>query len=61
MRRRFRWIYIITYLSGTEYRGDCPRWAAEPILGEHTITRVRTLWIGPEWHCPQCETGTHSV
>lgn len=58
MKARMRNVYIAT-VGDTEWRGDCPAWAAG-FKGQDVKVRIeRHLWIGPAWRC-HCKPGSHS-
>ena len=54
MKLRKGWLII--WPDGTEWEGDCPKWAAAPIMPGAVLRPVRILGSGRE-PCPTCELG----
>jgi hypothetical protein len=50
--------WLIIWPDGTEWKGDCPRWAASPIMAGARLVPMRILGKG-RWPCPECIHGTH--
>jgi hypothetical protein len=55
MRMRKGW--LVVWPDGTEWRGDCPKWAAVPATPGSRVVPIRILG-GSKWPCPACEHGT---
>lgn len=47
----------IVWPDGTEWLGDCPQWAAGPLMEGATIEPIRIMGTG-RWPCPACMHGT---
>lgn len=56
MKLRKGWKII--WADGTEWIGDCARWAAAPIMPGARRESTRILGTG-KWPCPECMHGTH--
>ena len=59
MKKRMRTVWTVTWSDGTQWRGDCPHWAAQPLPEGATLTSERVMWLGPAWHCTACAHGLH--
>lgn len=56
MKTRKGWLVI--WADGTEWRGDCPKWASEPLPEGARLQPIRIM--GPRrWDCPGCDFGNH--
>lgn len=56
MKLRKAWRYIIRTADGTDWFGNCPNWANEPLPEGATLTRQRVLALGTPKPCtyPTC-------
>ena len=54
---RMRKGWMVVWPGGTEWIGDCPRWAAAPLMPGSVVRPVRILGTG-KWPCPACIHGT---
>lgn len=55
MKMRKGWKII--WEDGTEWIGDCARWAAAPLTPGARLESIRILG-GAKWPCPGCLHGT---
>lgn len=56
MKMRKGWRVI--WPDGTEWDGDCPKWAAQPLMPGARVISIRILGEGQN-DCPGCLTGHH--
>lgn len=54
MKARRGW--LITWPDGTTWYGDCPRWAAGPLMPGATVTPCR-IYGAARWPCSGCLYG----
>jgi hypothetical protein len=56
MRVRKGWRII--WPDGTEWDGDCAKWAREPVMPGARVIPIRIMGSGSS-ACPGCATGSH--
>lgn len=56
MKGRFAWRWTLRYTDGSTWHGTCPKWAAQPVPPNATLTRERVMAVGKRVPCifPPC-------
>lgn len=56
MKLRKGW--LVVWADGTEWKGDCPQWAVQPLPEGARLVPIRIGGTG-KYPCPGCEHGRH--